>query len=824
MAESKRTGIKGSMNKDLDDRLVPEGFFRDALNVSVGHSEGSDVGAIENVRGNAVPIAQTNITGTVIGSTVDDETGNIYWFVVSANQDAIYEYNATTNAVSTVLIDSRAFTGDGDDGGDNGGGDGGVETWTVTGTINGTEVAEPAVGGYEQYSIDISTVATSTSSTGSIRSVNTFLYEEIDSAGAGGTALASQPTGFGSSSSSSVISTPNSNRPASATNRYFRVTLTDSGVPASTTILYVTVAISAQTVALDVSFSLPSSFTSGDTITLNSTPIGGVPGYTYAWSGPNGFSSTSQNTSISNASSANAGTYTISVTDSNSNSTSQSRTNSMTSFGYPSVTTVIVSQSGNQGELTMNGFVNNGGANGGVVTARGFYYLKNTTGTTYAASTVIANGTKNTEPSGTGNGAYSVLQSGLDANSTYDCVAWASNGSLEDQGVVKSNTTQPAGTQTIVANPTSLGDKPAASASYQVDLTLTNLPNSLITPTITYVTGGSGWIASVTRRSGTDTYDITFGTMTAPTATSPTFRIAQVRFTNPTTGISTDVACSQTLGAAISITATNGLTSFNKLGGFNGFPVTVAFDPAGTVQGQWRFKDSLPNWIHLGSSATGVHTHNTSYLGDFNAQSFFFDYNNSGGARSHTFDVRIMDEYEDDLTAPGVAVRDTITISQDLSVPTTMYEYNGVANAKTGITTVKSNGSFHTASFSGGQGGNTNDNVLRITVTPLAPNQAEIATVKYYITPSTGGYNTSAFPNAWDPWFNVNGSMVSGVGSANAITLGTTGGVYNLAITSRGASPFTNGSYAQIIRSITVIATTDGGTTSSKTFSLGQTF
>ena len=212
-------------------------------------------------------LLKTSITGTVIGSTVDDETGNIYWFVVSANQDAIYEYNATTNAVSTVLIDSRAFTGDGDDGGDGGGG-GSVETWTVTGTINGTEVAEPTVGGYEQYSIDISTVATSTSSTGSIRSVNTFLYEEIDSAGAGGTALASQPTGFGSSSSSSVISTPSSNRPASAASRYFRVTLTDSGIPASTAILYVTVAISAQTVALDVSFSLPSSFTSGDTYNI----------------------------------------------------------------------------------------------------------------------------------------------------------------------------------------------------------------------------------------------------------------------------------------------------------------------------------------------------------------------------------------------------------------------------------------------------------------------------------------------------------------------------------------------------------------------------
>lgn len=48
----------------------------------------------------------------------------------------------------------------------------------------------------------------------------------------------------------------------------------------------------------------------------------------------------------------------------------------MTSFGYPSVQTTIVSQSGNQGELTMHGYVVNGGANGGVVTARGFYYLK----------------------------------------------------------------------------------------------------------------------------------------------------------------------------------------------------------------------------------------------------------------------------------------------------------------------------------------------------------------------------------------------------------------------------------------------------------------
>lgn len=38
----------GKMNKDLDERLVQEGEFRDALNVKVIGSSGSDVGALEN--------------------------------------------------------------------------------------------------------------------------------------------------------------------------------------------------------------------------------------------------------------------------------------------------------------------------------------------------------------------------------------------------------------------------------------------------------------------------------------------------------------------------------------------------------------------------------------------------------------------------------------------------------------------------------------------------------------------------------------------------------------------------------------------------------
>ena len=40
------------MNKTLDSRLIPNGEYRDARNVSISRSEGSDVGALENVLGN----------------------------------------------------------------------------------------------------------------------------------------------------------------------------------------------------------------------------------------------------------------------------------------------------------------------------------------------------------------------------------------------------------------------------------------------------------------------------------------------------------------------------------------------------------------------------------------------------------------------------------------------------------------------------------------------------------------------------------------------------------------------------------------------------
>ena len=52
MPEIKNNFLRSKMNKDLDARLIPNGEYRDAQNISVSRSEGADVGALENILGN----------------------------------------------------------------------------------------------------------------------------------------------------------------------------------------------------------------------------------------------------------------------------------------------------------------------------------------------------------------------------------------------------------------------------------------------------------------------------------------------------------------------------------------------------------------------------------------------------------------------------------------------------------------------------------------------------------------------------------------------------------------------------------------------------
>lgn len=106
MPITKNVFIKGKMNKDLDERIVPNGEYRDALNVQISTSDGSDIGVMQNVLGNKLAYdSAINITGgKCIGSVADTENNKIYWFIAGNDIDAIAEYDEVTKSVSPVLV------------------------------------------------------------------------------------------------------------------------------------------------------------------------------------------------------------------------------------------------------------------------------------------------------------------------------------------------------------------------------------------------------------------------------------------------------------------------------------------------------------------------------------------------------------------------------------------------------------------------------------------------------------------------------------------------------------------------------------------------
>lgn len=118
MPQLKHFFTSGKMNKDLDERMVPNGEYRDALNVQVSSSEGSDVGAIENVLGNSRvykrssspdvfwPASLDLTNAKTVGSIKNEPENKIYWFIASQGISAIAEYDENTGLVAPVLVDT----------------------------------------------------------------------------------------------------------------------------------------------------------------------------------------------------------------------------------------------------------------------------------------------------------------------------------------------------------------------------------------------------------------------------------------------------------------------------------------------------------------------------------------------------------------------------------------------------------------------------------------------------------------------------------------------------------------------------------------------
>jgi len=123
MPEIKHNFSQGKMNKDLDERLVPNGQYTHATNVQVSTSEDSDVGTVQSLLGNsAIPTASAttmSTAGVCIGSVADEQNDCAYWLIASSNvwdnsapssittyKDVIYktEYDSSDNTHTTTPV------------------------------------------------------------------------------------------------------------------------------------------------------------------------------------------------------------------------------------------------------------------------------------------------------------------------------------------------------------------------------------------------------------------------------------------------------------------------------------------------------------------------------------------------------------------------------------------------------------------------------------------------------------------------------------------------------------------------------------------------
>ena len=80
MPEIKNNFTRGIMNKDLDERLVPNGQYIHAENIQVSTSEGAEVGVVTNLKGN-FNVASFGSQYKVVGTIADEKNDKLYWLV-----------------------------------------------------------------------------------------------------------------------------------------------------------------------------------------------------------------------------------------------------------------------------------------------------------------------------------------------------------------------------------------------------------------------------------------------------------------------------------------------------------------------------------------------------------------------------------------------------------------------------------------------------------------------------------------------------------------------------------------------------------------------
>ena len=116
MPEIKNTFLKSKMNKDLDDRLIPNGEYRDAQNLQISRSQGSSVGEFENVLGNTEAVNLLTGDGAeVIGQFTNEKNNKIYIISAAYSLEAVcprdkVTYSSVGQTGTTITLATAAGT------------------------------------------------------------------------------------------------------------------------------------------------------------------------------------------------------------------------------------------------------------------------------------------------------------------------------------------------------------------------------------------------------------------------------------------------------------------------------------------------------------------------------------------------------------------------------------------------------------------------------------------------------------------------------------------------------------------------------------------
>ena len=144
MAKIQRNFAKGRMNKAIDERLLPNGEYVDAVNVRLGSTEETEIGSVEVAKGNTrlttvtfpqqpqydgsgnltVPVQGLSSQARCLGVYGDSSNETLYWFIHDPKWTGVYDASGSPSTVITsgtttatlagLLVDNTAnFQADG---------------------------------------------------------------------------------------------------------------------------------------------------------------------------------------------------------------------------------------------------------------------------------------------------------------------------------------------------------------------------------------------------------------------------------------------------------------------------------------------------------------------------------------------------------------------------------------------------------------------------------------------------------------------------------------------------------------------------------------